>query len=310
MIYTCTMNPAIDLFVEMDTFIADSVNRSIYEEYQPNGKGINVSLVLKQLNMDSTALGFLGGFSGNFIKSELDVMDVANDFTNVEGITRINTFVQSQNGEFKIVNRGPEIDNKATEHLISQIENLTSQDVLFVSGSLPRGVDSSILVTIADLSLKQGFRMIWDISDPILKELVNYKPFLIKPNIDEFKNVFLSDSNNKHENMLETAQYLVDNGVENIVISNGDKGAWYINQNEILESNAPEGQVVNTACSGDTLLATFYAIYQKTSDEKHALKKAVAAGSSTAFRSGLTDFSDVDDLMTKIKVDKHRTKGV
>lgn len=156
MIYTCTMNPAIDLFVEMDTFVKDEVNRSKYEEYQPNGKGVNVSLILNQLNFESVALGFLGGFSGEFIKNELNDIGVKNDFVKVDGITRINTFVQSNNGEYKIVNRGPEIDESTQIKLLSQIKKLNSEDVLFVSGSLPRGVDHSILVEIAKLSLEKG----------------------------------------------------------------------------------------------------------------------------------------------------------
>lgn len=302
MIYTCTMNPAIDLFVEMDTFEENVVNRSKYEEYQPNGKGVNVSLILKQLSIDSTALGFLGGFSGKFIKDELDDTGIKTDFVKVDGITRINTFVQSNNGEYKIVNRGPVIDEQTQRKLLAQIEHLTSEDTLFVNGSLPRGVDSSILVEMAKLSLKKGFKVIWDISDSILKELLKYRPYLIKPNVDEFKEIFLSDKDNSEEEMIQKAIQMVDNGVENIIISNGGDGAWLINDKGVFISNAPKGKVVNTACSGDTMLATFYGIYQKTNDEIESLKTAVAAGSSTAFRPGLTDFKDVEYLKTEINV--------
>jgi 1-phosphofructokinase len=302
MIYTCTMNPAIDLFVEMDTFEENVVNRSKYEEYQPNGKGVNVSLILKQLSIDSTALGFLGGFSGEFIKDELDDTGIKTDFVKVDGITRINTFVQSNNGEYKIVNRGPVIDEQTQRKLLAQIEHLTSEDTLFVNGSLPRGVDSSILVEMAKLSLKKGFKVIWDISDSILKELLKYRPYLIKPNVDEFKEIFLSDKDNSEEEMIQKAIQMVDNGVENIIISNGGDGAWLINDKGVFISNAPKGKVVNTACSGDTMLATFYGIYQKTNDEIESLKTAVAAGSSTAFRPGLTDFKDVEYLKTEINV--------
>lgn len=310
MIYTCTMNPAIDLFVEMDTFLKDEVNRSKYEEYQPNGKGVNVSLILKQLNFESVALGFLGGFSGEFIKNELNDIGVKNDFVKVDGITRINTFVQSNNGEYKIVNRGPEIDENTQKKLISQIKKLNSEDVLFVSGSLPRGVDRSILVEIAKLSLEKEFKMIWDISDPILEELVKYKPYLIKPNVDEFQEIFLSNKKGTNDEMIEKANQLIYGGVENIIISNGGHGAFFISKDEVLESGAPGGQVVNTACSGDTMLATFYAVYQQSGNEKESLKSAVAAGSSTAFRSGLTDFSDVKDLMEEINVSKYKRTGV
>lgn len=310
MIYTCTMNPAIDLFVEMDTFVADEVNRSKYEEYQPNGKGVNVSLILKQLNIESTALGFLGGFSGDFIKNELDKIGVNNAFVEVDGITRINTFVQSENGEFKIVNQGPVIDRDAQDTLIRTFQTLTDEDVLFVSGSLPRGVDHSILIQIAQLSKAQGFKLIWDISDPVLKDLVKYRPYLIKPNIDEFREIFLEGRKTGEDEMVEAAESLIDEGVENIIISNGGSGAWLINEKTVIEADAPEGTVVNTACSGDTLLATYYAVFKRTGDERAALKEAVAAGSSTAFRSGLTDFSDVKALMSEINVIDHKRTEV
>jgi len=305
MIYTCTMNPAIDLFVEMDTFVADEVNRSKYEEYQANGKGINVAIVLKKLGIDSMTLGFLGGFSGQFIKDSLDSLFISNDFILVDGITRINTFVQSINGEYKVVNQGPEISSGDQEKLLHQLEQLNNNDILFVNGSLPKGVDASILLEISKISLKNGFKLVWDISHPILKELVKYKPYLIKPNIDEFRKIFLEEESNDDQ-IIEQAKVLVSKGVENILISRGGEGAWFVNEFMVLESNAPGGTVVNTACSGDTLLATFYATYQVSGDAKYSLKKAVAAGSSTAFRPGLTNFTDVDRLMENITVSRHK----
>lgn len=310
MIYTCTMNPAIDLFVEMETFVVDEVNRSKYEEYQANGKGINVSIVLKQLGIDSMVLGFLGGFSGQFIKDSLDDLLINNNFIVVDGITRINTFVQSINGEYKVVNRGPEIFLGDQEKLLCQLEQLNANDVLFVNGSLPKGIDGSILLKISEVSLKNGFKLVWDISHPILKELVEYKPYLIKPNIDEFRKIFLKEDAINDEKVIEKAKSLVSKGVENILISTGEKGAWFVDESMVLESNAPSGKVVNTACSGDTLLATFYATYQASGDAKYSLKKAVAAGSSTAFRPGLTDFTDVESLMGNITVSNHKQEGV
>ncbi|MFC3419003.1 1-phosphofructokinase [Salinicoccus hispanicus] len=302
MIYTCTMNPAIDLFCKMKRFVPEAVNRSFYEEYQPNGKGINVSIVLHRLGIQSTALGFLGGFSGGFIKEELDGMGIANDFVDIEGITRINTFIQSEDGEYKVVNGGPEVSKEKQDILIRQISMLGSDDVLFVSGSLPKGVDREILLDIASLSVEKGFKLIWDISETILSDLVAYRPYLIKPNIDEFRNIFPDADINTDADIIRYGKALVQSGVENLIISMGDEGAWFFNASGVLKSNAPEGEVVNTACSGDALLGTFYATLAQGSEPSDALAEAVAAGSSTAFTSGLTDFEDVADLKSTIKI--------
>ncbi|GAB3057029.1 1-phosphofructokinase [Salinicoccus sesuvii] len=302
MIYTCTMNPAIDLFCEMKRFVPEAVNRSVFEEYQPNGKGINVSIVLQKLGMQSTALGFIGGFSGRFIKEELDSMGISNNFVDIDGITRINTFIQSEDGEYKVVNGGPEVSKEKQKVLIEQISKLGSEDVLFVSGSLPKGVDREILLDIANISVERNFKLIWDISEPILKELVTYHPYLIKPNIDEFKNIFPDAMIETDADLIRYGKMLVASGVENLIISMGDKGAWLFNTSGVLKSDAPEGQVVNTACSGDALLGTFYNAYAQGKHPVDALAEAVAAGSSTAFTSGLTDFKDVADLKQTIKI--------
>ncbi|CEI80512.1 tagatose-6-phosphate kinase [Oceanobacillus oncorhynchi subsp. incaldanensis] len=301
MIYTCTLNTAIDMFIEMEDFLPDKVNRSIYDEFQPNGKGVNISIILKKLGVPSTAIGYIAGFSGHYIQDELNQMNIDTDFTEVDGVTRINAFVKSNQGEYKIVNGGPEITDVKIDELITKIAGFTKDDVLFVSGSLPKGVNPSILVSIAKHASDIGFRLILDISHPILSELVHYRPYLIKPNDEELQALFPEEELDSEQAILRAAQKLVDQGCQNILVSLGGEGAYFVNKDTMLYCPAPKGEVVNTACSGDTMLATFYSTLQTSSPEA-ALKKAVAAGSSTAFRSGLTDFEDVDQLMQNLKV--------
>ncbi|WP_080872044.1 1-phosphofructokinase [Oceanobacillus timonensis] len=301
MIYTCTLNTAIDMFIEMEDFLPDKVNRSIYDEFQPNGKGVNISIILNKLGTPSTAIGYIAGFSGHFIQDELQKMDINTDFTEVDGITRINAFVKSNQGEYKIVNSGPEITDIKIDEFVSKIADFTKDDVLFVSGSLPKGVDPAILVSIAKHASDIGFRLILDISHPILSELVHYQPYLIKPNEEELQILFPEDNLESEQAIIGAARKLVDQGCHNILVSLGGQGAYFVNKETAIYCPAPAGEVVNTACSGDTMLATFYSTLQNSTPEE-ALKKAVAAGSSTAFRSGLTDFEDVDQLMEKVKV--------
>ena len=151
MIYTCTLNTAIDMFVQMEDFHPNIVNRSIYDEVQPNGKGVNISIMLNKLNKGSVATGFIGGFSGKFINDELLKMNIRTDFVNIDANTRINVFLMSNQGEYKIVNSGPKISCKKSKELLSKIESLSNEDTLFVSGSLPQGLNGEILFEIAKL---------------------------------------------------------------------------------------------------------------------------------------------------------------
>ncbi|WP_066195423.1 1-phosphofructokinase [Gracilibacillus timonensis] len=302
MIYTCTLNTAIDMFIEMEDFLPDKVNRSIYDEFQPNGKGVNISIILKKLGFSSTAMGYIAGFSGHFIQKELTNLGIHTHFTEVEGFTRINAFVKSNQGEYKIVNRGPTITDTAIQQLLNNIQKLTEEDVLFVSGSLPQGLGPSILVDIAKLAADIGFSLIWDVSHPILSQLLPYQPYLIKPNEEELQTLFPERTLDSEPALIEAAQQLLAQGCQNILLSMGNEGAYFINESMVLHCPAPSGEVMNTACSGDTMLATFYSTLQDTGHTAYALQKSVAAGSSTAFQTGLTNFEDVDQLMEQIEV--------
>ncbi|WP_239751845.1 1-phosphofructokinase [Mammaliicoccus sp. H-M34] len=302
MIYTCTLNTAIDMFVHMNDFKPDYVNRSIYDEFQPNGKGVNISVILSKLGTPNIATGFVGGFSGKFVKDELEKMNIQTDFIEVEGNTRINVFLKSNQGEYKIVNSGPIIKKNEINSLLSKIKNLNSNDILFVSGSLPKGLDGEILLTIAKLSKSIGFKLIIDTSHPILKEIIKYKPFLIKPNEEELQNLFPDHDLNSDKDIAFVSNLLIKEGCQNVIVSVGGNGAYFFNKYCSYYCTAPKGEVINTAGAGDTILATYYHTFQETLDEATALKRAVAAGSSTAFKSGLTDFSDTEKLFKESQI--------
>lgn len=302
MIYTCTLNPAIDMFVQMKDFQPDIVNRSVYDEVQPNGKGVNISIMLNKLNEDSVATGFLGGFSGKFIDDELLKMGISTDFVKVRDNTRINVFLLSNQGEYKIVNSGPNISREKSKELISKIKLLNPEDTLFVSGSLPQGLDGDILFEIAKLSSLKHFNLVLDISHPILKELMPFKPYLIKPNDDELQKLFPELNMSFEADIVKAGKSLIQDGCQNVLVSVGSDGAYFINRDEVLYCKAPKGEVINTAGSGDAMLASFYESYNNQLDTKESIKKAVAVGSSTAFKSGLSDLSDITELMNKIIV--------
>ncbi|WP_340081429.1 1-phosphofructokinase [Terribacillus sp. FSL K6-0262] len=305
MIYTCTMNPAIDLFSEFTSFDPFVVNRSIFEEYQPNGKAINISFILKKLGISNKATGFLGGFSGDFIEKELEAAGIETAFIKVDGITRINTFIRAETMEYKAVNRGPVISAQAQEQLLDQLRHLKKDDWLFVSGSLPRGVDDHIYIDIARIAQRQGVNLVLDISSPVLLDCLAYKPYLIKPNDEETAKWFgLLDHTNLSE--LQTAsQQLLKRGAQRVLLSRGAQGALYCDAKQDLAVNAPTGKIVNTACAGDTMLAAFTGKLMLGSPEEEALVFATAAGSSTAFTSGLSELKDVPYLASQIQLKRN-----
>jgi 1-phosphofructokinase len=298
------MNPAIDLFCEFDTFKPFIVNRSNSEDYQANGKAINISLMLNKMGIASIATGFLGGFTGNYIESTLKKKGIGTAFIPVQGITRINTFIRSGELEYKAVNHGPAISLESQSSLLKLIGRLKSDDSLFVSGSLPRHVPDNILVKISKLAQQNGFALILDVSSKILLECLRYEPELIKPSDEELA-AFLGiqpESLMDEDELINAAKKLLQMGAKHIIVSCGARGALYIDPSHTLFANAAKGNVVNTACAGDTMLATFIGSQINGKKLEEALAFATAAASSTAFTAGLSDLKDVPHLLKQIHV--------
>lgn len=308
-IYTCTMNLAIDLFIETDTMNPFTVNRTKDDDIQANGKGVNVSLVLKMLGVNTTALGFRAGFTGSYIEDYLQEKAICTDFIEVPGMTRINVFTQvnQTKEEYKLVNQGPEIPAEKVQAFLDQIGSLQSEDYLCISGSLPRGVEPKILIEISRICQERGIHLIIDSSYKEVMDCLPYRPFLLKPNEEELESWF-GEVIDTEEAYLFYGQQLLDAGAENVLLSLGGEGAIFFTQDAIIRGNSPKGKVVNTACAGDTLLGTFLAGYLTDQPLEETLRKSLAAGSSTAFRKGLTDFSDVEELSKQIEIKEEGLK--
>lgn len=306
-IYTCTMNLAIDLFIETEEMHPFMVNRTKEDDIQANGKGVNVSLVLKMLDFPSTALGFSAGFTGKYIEDYLQKKQIQTEFIEVPGMTRINVFTQvnQTREEYKLVNQGPEIPQAAVHNFLNQIIALQAEDYLCVSGSLPRGMSPKVLVEISRICQEKEIHLIIDSSDQEVMDCLPYLPFLLKPNEEELSSWFgrkmVTD-----EDYFVYGQRLVESGAENVLLSLGEKGAILFTKDRVIRGNSPKGKVVNTAYAGDAMLGTFLVGYMNRRPLDETLRKSIAAGSSTAFRKGLTDFLDVEELSKQIKIKEER----
>ncbi len=283
MIYTLTLNPAVDYYVTLDDFTIGKVNRTKSEKISFGGKGINVSLVLKELGVKSIAMGFVGGFTGEAIENHLIQNDVDCDFVKIAVNTRINVKLNDTD----INATGPDVSQDELERLYKKLDNLCDEDTLILSGSVPKSLPQNIYSTIIERLQNKSINFVVDAEKNLLLETLKYKPFLIKPNHHELGDIFGVAINN-FEDAVFYAKTLKQKGAKNVMVSLGEKGAVLLDENgKTYIQEAPKGQVISTVGAGDSAVAAFLAEYLNSNDYKNSLKLAVAAGSATAFSNGL-----------------------
>lgn len=302
MIYTVTLNPSIDYIIETDKFKIGEVNRANKEELYPGGKGINVSLMLNELQVENTALGFLGGFIGEYIENTLASNGVNTEFIKLEkGFSRINLKIKNE-VETEINGKGPHISEDNLQLLYKKIEKLKDEDILVLCGSIPKSLSNTLYQDIISMVAKKNVKVIVDATSNLLLNTLKYNPFLIKPNIHELEEIF-DTKIDCIDSTIFYATKLKDMGAENVLISMGKNGALLIDsKGKIYLSNAPYGDVVNTVGSGDSMVAGFISGYLKTKDYKEALKLGASCGSATAFSSGIGEKKLIDTLKNEIEI--------
>ena len=301
MIYTVTLNPAIDFVINMDNPILGTINRSDSETLYCGGKGINVSTVLKELGIDSVATGFLGGFTGKEIEKSLCEKGINYDFVHLEnGITRINVKIRSDE-ETDINTSGPKISDYDIHMLLKKFEDLNENDVLIMSGSAPKNSDDQIYAKILSKVAKQNVMTIVDTTGKKLLNTLEYSPFLIKPNIAELCDTFNTKITTLHD-IEKYAIKLKNLGAKNVLVSMAGKGSvLFTKDKQVILQSAPQGTAINTVGAGDSMVAGFVAGYLKTKDYKFALKLATACGSATAFSEGLCKQNEISHMLEIIQ---------
>ncbi len=261
MIYTITFNPALDYIVKMDEFNLGHVNRSNNEFVYAGGKGINVSIVLNNLEVKSKALGFIAGFTGDEIERRLREFGCDTEFIKLkEGMSRINVKIKAD-VESEINGGGPDISSEALEELYKKLDTLTAGDILVLAGSIPKTMPTDIYERIMERLQDKDVKFIVDTTGESLLKVLKYNPFLIKPNHHELGELFGVKLNNKEE-VIEYAKKLKDMGAQNVIISMAGDGAVLINSNgDVTTSNVPKGVVKNSVGAGDSMVAGFIAGY-------------------------------------------------
>lgn len=301
MFYTVTLNPALDYILQVDDFGIGKINRTKTEKILPGGKGLNVSMVLKNLEIDTVAIGFIAGFTGDELRKQMEQKGVKTEFIKVQnGITRINVKISS-NQETALNGIGPDIDEKDIEELLQKINEITSDDLVILSGNIPKSIPKNIYQIICDILEKNNVTFVVDATRELLIDVLKYKPFLIKPNKEELEETFKVKITTKDE-LVTYAKKLQDMGAQNVLISLGGDGAMLLNkEDKVYYSKAPKGKVINTVGAGDSMVAGFLAGYKKTKDYEQAFKMGIATGSASAFSMDLATAKEVENLLKDIK---------
>lgn len=297
MIYTVTFNPSLDYIVDLTEFVEGKVNRTEKEIIFPGGKGINVSIVLKNLGFDNTALGFSAGFTGQEIIRLLDEKGVKSDFIKVEnGLSRINVKVRAQK-ESEINGQGPEISEENIKELYAKLDKLTDGDVLIISGSIPSTMPESIYMDIMKYLEGKNLKIAVDATKDLLMNVLPYGPFVIKPNNHELGEIFGVELTDKDET-IRYARKLQEMGAKNVLVSMAGEGAVLVAEDgKEYKKEAPKGKLVNSVGAGDSMVAGFVAGYLSTGDYKDAFDMGVCTGSASAFSEELATRAEVEKLL-------------
>jgi len=302
MIYTVTLNPSLDYIVEVDGMALGQLNRTKSEAKFPGGKGINVSQVLKTFDVKSKAMGFLGGFTGDYIENYLKSIDIETDFVKIQGDTRINIKLRAEQ-ETEINAKGPDVTSDELSLLKSKINALTNEDYLILAGSIPSSMPENMYEEWVKICNRNGTPFVVDAEGSLLKRIIPLKPFLIKPNHHELGEFFQTKIESIEEAILN-GRKLVDMGAENVIVSLADKGAVFMNDSCTLVANVPKGEMKSSVGAGDSMVAAFMATFEKTGNVEEAFKYSVAAGSATAFSLGLCTLERVEELLPQVEIIK------
>jgi 1-phosphofructokinase len=306
MIITVTLNPALDKTIEIDEFIIGSVNRIVSTRVDAGGKGINVSKVIKELQHESIALGFLGGSSGNHIKSYLDDLNINNDFIFVKGETRTNIKIidKVNNTHTDINENGPSLVEEDIIKIKEKVMKYCKPDSLVVlSGSVPSEVNSDIYSEIIKDIKSKGGKVILDADGELLIQGIKAGPYMVKPNIDELEKAFGISINNQDE-VIKVAKKILEYGVKYVVISQGSEGSIFISNDKVAKVNGIKVEVKSTVGAGDSMVAALAIAVEKDYSFEEAIKLACATSTANVMTEGTQTgrVVDIEKLKKEITI--------
>ncbi|MGP4039251.1 1-phosphofructokinase [Gracilibacillus sp. D59] len=302
MIYTVTLNPAIDYVVNLETFHPGKVNRSQSDYKEAGGKGINVSRVLDRFGVSSTALGFVGGFTGKFITDYLSEKKIEHDFVSLKQDTRINVKLKRDTEETEVNGVSPTIKEEEYQAFLSKIEQLKQGDIVVLAGSLPSSLSTNVYKEIVAMLKQKVVMAILDTSGAPLIEAIKASPTFIKPNHHELAELFDTAVKNDQDVVRLAKRLHQEQKIDHVLISMAKAGAIYVGTGGVIKLSAPTGTAVHSVGAGDSAVAGFIYNWQRSENAEEAAKYAVAAGSATAFSKTLCTKDEVEALLPQVNV--------
>ncbi|MEI5993127.1 1-phosphofructokinase [Candidatus Enterococcus mansonii] len=302
MIYTVTLNPSIDYIVHVEGLKLGDLNRMTSDFKLPGGKGINVSRVLKRIHADSTALGFLGGFTGTFISDWLKQEQIQTKFTTVREDTRINIKLKAET-ETEINGLGPAISDEEMQELKQALSALDTGDIVILSGSTPASLREGFYEELIQLIKDKNAEFVIDTTGKDLFNALPQRPLLIKPNNHELAELFNTDFQTL-EDIFPFGKRLLAEGAQHVIISMAGDGALLFTQDGVYQSNVLKRTLKNSVGAGDSMIAGFVGTFTKNNDPIEAFKWGVACGSATAFSDDLASAELINELLSEVKIEK------
>jgi 1-phosphofructokinase len=300
MIYTVTLNPSIDYIVNVPHVNLGRLNKMDSDLKLPGGKGINVSRILKELGISTRSLGFLGGFTGDFIKNWLISEGVNTDFIAIQDDSRINIKLKSKE-ETEINGRGPVISQEEANKLIQQLEQLTEEDLVVLSGSKPPALPENYYLQLVKVITESNAKFIIDTTGKDLMSSLPFHPLLVKPNKEELSELF-QETIASEDDILVYGKKLLELGAEHVIVSMAGEGALLFTINGIFKGVSPKGTVKNSVGAGDSMIAGFTGEYMQSNDPVKAFTLGIASGSATAFSDDLAKKDDILSLIDSVHV--------
>ena len=301
MIYTLTLNPAVDYYIDINNFEEGELNKVNNAYTLAGGKGINVSKVLKNFNIESTALGFCGGFTGDYIKKDIKECGIKENFIYLEEDTRINIKLKTNKTETEIAGKSPNISKEKVNELINYIKNnIKENDILVLSGSVPNSIESSIYKDVIS-NANKNIKVILDARDEAFKIGLKEKVFLTKPNKKELGEYFNKNIEST-DDIIKYARELIKEGSENVIVSLGKDGSVLVTKDEAYIGNAPDGKLISSVGAGDSMVAGI--VYGISNNLNIIDSYKYASGSSTACSEMLTTFENMNKFLEKVEIKK------
>ena len=304
MIYTVTVNPSIDYIVQLNELTLGEVNRMDYDNKLPGGKGINVSRILKELGLDNTAWGFLGGFTGEFVKEALEKTGLKTNFTPIKADTRINVKIKAQ-AETEINGRGPELTKEEIAAFTAQFDKLTADDVVIFAGSLVPSLSDDFYFDLIKVIRQKGAQFVIDTTGESLLKTLPENPLVVKPNNHELAELF-GVKLNSIDDIVKYGKKLLEMGAQHVLISMAGDGGLMITKDKVYRSYAPKGTVINSVGAGDSMIGGFTGTYAKTKDPLEAFRYGLACGSATAFSEDLADADKINEILAMIEIEEYK----